>query len=67
VQSYQIVFSLTTFLCYVVVYRPMLRRLDEDIKSTRALLAMLPNDVVNAIDEIKCGINELIKQHMGMR
>ncbi len=49
---------------FLFVYQPMLRRLDAEIKSTRALLTLLPDDVVNAVKEIKDGIQELVKTMM---
>ncbi len=36
-------------LANVFVYRPMIKRLDADLKATRSLLVLLPSDVVRAV------------------
>jgi hypothetical protein len=45
---------------YAFVYRPMLRRVNHEIKATRVLLTLLPNDVVTGCKDIKQGISAII-------
>jgi hypothetical protein len=45
----QSAFCVLIILVNVFVYRPMIKRLDADLKATRSLLVLLPSDVVRAV------------------
>jgi hypothetical protein len=62
VHDTQVFFCFLDVAFFVFVYRPMLRRLDAEIKGTRELLTLLPNDVITGCREIKEGITALIRK-----
>ncbi len=56
----QVLFCFLIVAFYAFVYRPMLRRVNHEIKATRVLLTLLPNDVVTGCKDIKQGISAII-------
>ena len=54
------IFALLLF--YVFVYRPAIVKLDKDMRRTREMLLMFPDDVINGIDRIRTMIHEVTVQ-----
>ena len=40
-------------MCYVVVYLPLIRKMDATIKRSRAMLLLFPSEVVHSVEGIR--------------
>ena len=54
------IFALLLF--YVFGYRPAIVQLDKDMRRTREMLLMFPDDVINGVDRIRAMIQEITTQ-----
>jgi hypothetical protein len=51
---------LSLFLTFILLYRPLIKRLDADIKRTRALLLLFPSEVCRAVPAITAAGRRLV-------
>jgi hypothetical protein len=58
----QVVFCILSLSSNFLVFRPMIRALDGDIKATRSLLVLFPSDVVSGVKVLKDALVEFTKQ-----
>jgi hypothetical protein len=58
----QVVFCLLAVLCNILVFRRMIAGLDADIKATRSLLVLFPNNVVGGVKVLKDALLDFNKR-----
>ncbi len=60
--SVQAAFCVLAVVCNFLVFRLMIRGLDREIKATRGLLVLLPNDVVAGVKVLKDALLDFNKR-----
>ncbi len=46
-------FVAVVVVCYVIIYLPLIRKMDATIKRSRAMLLLFPSEVVNSVAGIR--------------
>ena len=47
------------FLFYWFSYRPAILQMDKDVRRTRAMLLMFPDDVINGVERLRSLLREV--------